>query len=210
MIIVTIQLDNPVLQEALSHAPEMVLNHEELYQTPDGVVFQFWAEGGNFTDFEDGLGTDSTVTDVTRLVETEARRLYRVTIPENEEEITTIAVWPELDISLLDLTGTQEGWKLQIRMPGRETLQRYREACEKREIQCQLDAVYEEREAKTQAEAQLTNSQQEALTIARECGYYKIPRQASLADVAVQCGISSQAASERLRRGTSTLIDTTL
>lgn len=210
MLIVNIQLDNSILQEALSQAPGMTVSHEELYQTPDGVVFQFWAEGGDFTDFEEGCSKDSTVTDVTKLVEIGTRRLYQVTIFEGKEEITTIAIWPELNISLLALTGTQEGWKLQLRIPDREALQQYREACERRHIHFQLDAIYEESEAKTPAEAQLTSSQQEALITARECGYYEIPRQASLADVADQCGISPQAASERLRRGTSTLIDVAL
>lgn len=210
MLIVNIRTDNLLLQEALSHAPGMAVSHEELYQTPDGLVFQFWAEGGDFRDFEEGLIHDPTVTDVTQLVNTAVRRLYRVSVREDEESMTTFQIWPELNISLLDLTGTQEGWELHVRIPDREALFQFYEECEKRHIQYRLDAIYEEGDAKTQAEAQLTNNQREVLLTAPECGYYQIPRQASLAEVADRCGISSQAASERLRRGTRTLIDATL
>lgn len=56
----------------------------------------------------------------------------------------------------------------------------------------------------------VTDPQREVLLLALERGYYTVPRNASLSDLAGDLGISSQAASERLRRGTQTLVANTL
>jgi len=47
--------------------------------------------------------------------------------------------------------------------------------------------------------------QAEAMRLARDRGYFKIPRDATLADIADEMGITSQAASERLRLGMAEL-----
>lgn len=53
-------------------------------------------------------------------------------------------------------------------------------------------------------------SQYTALTQACQHGYFKIPRELDLDDLAAMMNISHQALSERLRRGHETLIKTTL
>jgi hypothetical protein len=56
----------------------------------------------------------------------------------------------------------------------------------------------------------LTDRQREALRIAYERGYFDIPRRASLEDVAAELDISASAASERLRRAQTQLIEETV
>jgi predicted DNA binding protein len=53
----------------------------------------------------------------------------------------------------------------------------------------------------------LTEPQREALLLAYEQGYYDSPRTTTLADLADQFGISRQAVSNRLKRGTRQLIE---
>lgn len=210
MFVVEFQVDSPILQEALAHAPETAVSYEEQYLSDDDIVLLFWGEGGDLATFEEGLTKDPTVTDPVQLTETQSRRLYRVIFTERGENAATFPSWSDLDLSLLDSTATHQGWDVRMRMPDRATLHQYHEECEQNNLQFRLKAIYEESEAATKAESQLTDSQQEALLTARELGYFAIPREALLADVANQCGISSQATSERLRRGTATLIDTAL
>lgn len=212
MIAVEFRIDTPILQESLTHAPEMIISYEEMYQTDDEILFLFWATEGDLTTFEDGLDTDPTVTNPTQLAETQTRRLYRVTFTEYGENVATYPTWPGLNITLLDATTatTHEGWIFQMQMSDRETLQQYQKICTENNLDFRLKTIYEVRESTTKAETQLTNSQQEALIAAHELGYFRVPRQASLAAVADHCGISSQALSERLRRGTATLVDTAL
>ncbi|MFC7009365.1 helix-turn-helix domain-containing protein [Halalkalicoccus sp. GCM10025704] len=203
-------MDSPILQDALAHAPETIVNHEELYRTSSGINYLFWAEDSDLAAFKDGLTADPTVTNVSQLAETSTGRMYRVTFTDYGERIATFPFWSGLDISLLDLTGSHKGWDVRMRMSDRDTLHQFRKVCEENDLQFHLTSIYEENKATSKAEARLTTVQREALTTARELGYFEIPRQASLADVADQLGVSSQALSERLRRGTTTLIDTVL
>lgn len=56
----------------------------------------------------------------------------------------------------------------------------------------------------------LTDRQREALRTAYERGYFEIPRRATLADVAAELDVSTSAASERLRRAQTELIEETV
>jgi hypothetical protein len=56
----------------------------------------------------------------------------------------------------------------------------------------------------------LTDRQYEALRIAYELGYFDIPRQASLDDIAAELEISASSVSERLRRAQTELIEETV
>lgn len=210
MLVVEFRHNSPVLQEALSHAPETTAKYEEMYQSNEGTTFLFWAEGGDLTAFDDALAADPTVTNASQLTETETRRLYRVDFTAQGEAMATVSKWNSLDLSILDATGSKEGWELRMRMPDRGTLQQYHEFCDERNLQFQLQSVYEETTAASKADAQLTNAQREALLTARRLGYFEIPRQASMADVADCCHVSSQAVSERIRRGTAALVDVAL
>jgi len=56
----------------------------------------------------------------------------------------------------------------------------------------------------------LTDRQREALRTAYELGYFDIPRQTSLEDIAHELGISASSLSERLRRAQTQLIEETV
>ncbi|WP_339105455.1 helix-turn-helix domain-containing protein [Haloterrigena salinisoli] len=53
----------------------------------------------------------------------------------------------------------------------------------------------------------LTDPQREALRTAYELGYFRVPRGASLEDVAAELGVSASSVSERLRRAQTQLIE---
>jgi predicted DNA binding protein len=56
----------------------------------------------------------------------------------------------------------------------------------------------------------LTDPQREALITAVENGYFDVPARATLESISEALGITSQAVSERLNRGTKTLVEATL
>jgi predicted DNA binding protein len=56
----------------------------------------------------------------------------------------------------------------------------------------------------------LTAPQRQALLLAAEYGYYDVPRNGTLTDIAGELDISEQAASQRLRRGTRALLESTI
>jgi predicted DNA binding protein len=56
----------------------------------------------------------------------------------------------------------------------------------------------------------LTDEQYEALVEAYQRGYFEVPLGITLAELAEELGVSHQALSERVRRGTGALVDDTL
>lgn len=208
MLVVEFHVDSPILRRALARAPDTEVAYEQQYQTEDGIVLLFWAAGSDLEGFAEGLPDDPTVTNEARLAETQERRLYRATFTDYGERVATFPSWRELDASLLDSTGSSDGWDIRMRVPDRAALVAYREACTIAGIDFRLDAVYEATDSRPSD--RLTNAQRETLLAARELGYFSVPREATLADVAEHCGVSSQAASERIRRGTESLVDIAL
>lgn len=210
MLVVEFRVSSPVLRTAIERAPEVTVSVEEHYCTGDCIGFLFRADGGDRPAFEEGLDADPTVRNSTVVAETGGRRLYRVTLTAAGEEAATVQSWGDLNLSLLAATGSRDGWTVRIRVPDRAALQGYRAVCERKDLGFRLLAVYEESDAPTGSCARLTSVQRETLATARELGYFEVPRRASLADVAAELDVSPQATSERIRRGTATLVDVSL
>lgn len=210
MLVVEFQVDTPFLREALVAVPGATITLEELYRTEDRGIVHFWLEDCDQQAFEDGLAADPTVTDAVTLAETGARWLYRVACTDYGWQVVTFPSWSELDITFLAATASHEGCDVRLRLPSRTALKEYRAVCAERDLNFQLQSLYEEREAATGADAQLTTDQREALVTAYRLGYFQVPRRASLTEVAEPFDISPQALSERLRRGTSTLVKASL
>ncbi|HKJ58349.1 MAG TPA: helix-turn-helix domain-containing protein [Halobacteriales archaeon] len=210
MLIVEARIDSPILREALRDAPGTTVVHEELYDVDDEIRHFFWAEGDDFDAFDAGLDADPTVTDPTVLTETGGRRLYRVTFTEAGEEVATFPTWGELDLVMLDSRATADGWQVRIRVPDRNALSGFVDACRDRGLTFVVDAIYSATDEAGAPGGPLTAVQREALLAALETGYFDVPRSASLEEIAARLEVSPQAASERLRRGMAALVDARL
>lgn len=210
MLVVEFRVDPPILQDTLDGDPTATVTNEELYQDGDAIKYLFWAESDDFDAFEAALDADSTVTNARTLAETTARRLYRVTFTEEGADRSTFPVWSDLDLVILDATATHEGGEVRMRIPDREALAAFRETCRTRGFSFHLESVYRQTEEASTADARVSSLQREALVTALESGYFEIPRRASLSDVADRLDISSQSLSERIRRGTAVLVETSL
>lgn len=210
MVIAEFRLDSPALRRALDRAPETTAVYEEVYEEDDSVRFLFWAEGGDLESFEQGLEEDPTVATSLDLVSTQDRRLYRVTSSDLGYDVVTFPVWRRLDLVPLEIEGTCEGWQFRMRFPDRDALADYRDACREKDLGFELDAVYHAQETSDDDGTKLSEPQREILVTAYESGYFEIPRDASLADVASRLDISPQSCSERIRRGVASLTESTL
>lgn len=111
--------------------------------------------------------------------------------------------------ALVRLRGTAKRWAFQLRFPDQESLDSFIRACSDMEIQLELHERFEPDDAKGTPYG-VTPRQFDMIEMAYEADYFGVPRQATLADLAAQIGISEQAASERLRRGLAGLLKKTL
>lgn len=208
MLIAEYDADPPVLKETLERVPDLRIRSEELYSSNGDIDFLFWAECSDWDRFEATLGDDPTVTNPKLLAETADARLYQVQFTGRGASGTTYRHWSDFGIVLLEATATGDGWELRMRVPDRDALARYRAALRERDIDFRLTALYS-KEAERRG-ATITEKQRETLLAAYESGYFEIPRAIGQPELAEQLGIASQSLSERLRRGTSALVETTL
>jgi len=97
-------------------------------------------------------------------------------------------------------------WQFRVQFPDPDSLSVFNDLLRERGVEDDVLSVTNSWSASRGDADALTTPQREAFEVAYQAGYYDIPRQASTADVAEQLGISDQALSERLRRGTARLI----
>lgn len=206
-LIVAFSLDSPLCRAALSEETGMRLQVEqEAALGPDSTLLTFWAFGTDFAAFEAALERDHTIEDVRYLSDPEdGERLYRVTVPASR---TTYWKWVELGAVLLDAVVTHRGWDVRMRFPDRETLSAYRDHCLDRDLGFSLRSVRDSSGSPSDHPYGLTGPQHEILVAALEGGYFEVPRETRMHDLATEFGISDQAASERLRRALSKLLNT--
>ena len=210
MLIAEYWTDGPVLKDALERVPAMVLSLEEQYQDEETERFIFWASGDDFPAFEAGLQADPTVENIRTLVETPTRHLYGVTLSDQVAETRMLSTQRDLDLVRLDTEATNEGWTVRMRFPDRRALRRYRRIHEKRGFPFQLRTIYQEADAQHNVDPRLTDRQREALLAAYEAGHFDVPQRATQKAIAADLDIAPQSLSELLRRGTRTLIESTL
>ncbi|WP_267642341.1 helix-turn-helix domain-containing protein [Haloarchaeobius amylolyticus] len=215
-VFVDFVIESPILQTARKRAPGMTYKVHDLRLREDGiVVLVFEASGGDYGALEAGMEDDETLADYRVLSESDGRRMYRVTLSEASREQTLYPFVVDHDIYFQTHTATATESRIQATFASEETFQEFTAYCERRDIPVTVRRILREHptDADTSDGAEvsdLTPAQREALEASVEAGYYEVPRQATLEDVADELGVSSQATSERLRRGMRTVLNETI
>lgn len=198
------------LMDALSAVPDMRLRVEQaIAEHSDRPILFLWASGDDLQTFEAALKSDPTVVDPTRVEDTEDRRLYRVQVTE-EAQMVLYPAELETSTSRLSVSATAQGVETRMRLPDRGALYRFREICKEQDVSFTLQRLYESNDSSASDQYGMSPKQQITLQKAIERGYYTVPREITLEELATELNISRQAASERLRRGCHILITNTL
>ena len=205
----TIPTDEFAFGRALTEADGMNLALEKIVPTGDAAMPYFWAEGGDFERFEREVLADPHVEELARLDQVDDAVLYR-------------ARWQKSDRGLLHCIGASEGvvldaksggrtWNFQLRFANHEELTAFYNNCADQELSLTVDRVYSLADAPRDDRAfELTSEQREALVLALERGYFGVPSEVTLSELATEMDISQQALSKRIRRGNETVLRTAL
>lgn len=190
--------------------PDRRVEFEDAYLLDDGRVALFlW-----FSDVDPGT-VEATLRDapgvaaLRRLDDAGERSLFRVTLTPAARAGTVYDTLVDHDITVMEATETAERSRLSIRVPTREALGALVEEFGRRSVPSTLRRLYSETDADERRYG-LSPKQREALVVAWESGYYRVPREATLDDLAHVLGISDQSVSQRLRRGTHSLVGATV
>lgn len=207
-------LDSPILSATLDELPDAELRLEEIRSLPDEHLrFLVWVGEDEIPTFERAVAADETIRSFDHLTGIDDRRLYRLSLSEAGEAASTYLTAAAVDIVVIDLTLTEDGMRFVARLPSREALQTYATACRERGIDFRLDRLYEERDPVGDAGGQrfgLTATQHRALRRAFEMGYFEVPRETSVSEVATDLETSTQALSTLLRRAERNLVEATV
>lgn len=169
-----------------------------------------WLERERPETFEAALADDHTVEEARQLVSTDHGCQYQITYsrPYPGTDVYDEAI----DTDGVFVRGRAGGkrWTLQFRFPDREAFSAFRDSCEQQGLDVAVQSVQDQETAPHAEQYGISEPQREILLLAIQRGYFEVPRDASLADLADELGVSSQAASERLRRGLDSLVDSAL
>lgn len=174
-------------------------------EDPDRPVLFVWAMDGDVDGFVDAARDDETVADVSVVEDAGDSRLFRVQVSEQTDE----PLYPlddRMEASRVAVSSSADGVDARLRFPDRESLSEFQPRLEARGVDVTLRGVYSQNDPVLSDEYGLSSKQRRALVTAVEAGYYDVPRDASLSDVADELGVSTQAASERLRRGVAAFV----
>lgn len=101
-------------------------------------------------------------------------------------------------------------WRFQLRAPSREALAALYEGCREYGMNPQVQQIITNPAGIAGGQGMLTDKQHEALLAAYDGGYFDVPRDASLTDLAEELGISRQAFTRRLMRGIESVLTHTV
>lgn len=196
--------------QAVKSVSGMHLELERAVVPGDGEPVLFlWGSGGDFDAFEAAMPSDPTIADWRVLDDTGESRLYRVDV-NTDETVDSAAIDREVGASRLSIAITGEGVLVENRFPDWDALQRYVELVREADLEVSVQSVYPAGQDHRHERYGLSQKQLAMLQCALDAGYFGVPRGTDLEALAADLEISEQAASERLRRGIASLLESTV
>lgn len=167
----------------------------------DGVVVHLGVNAADHGLVESGLGNRERVDDVTRYDVSEGRALYELRLDRSD----LLRMLDERDFVLAGVEGTPEGWEFELLTNDREELVAFRTACEERGVPVEFRRL-QRSELISGERSGPTEKQREMLRLAHGRGYFEVPREVTLTELAEEMDVTPQAASQLLRRGLAAVV----
>lgn len=204
----TIPAESFALEHALSTVPEMTLEADRLASHGPNQVFPFiWATGGDFESFQQALEDDPTTTAVSVADEMEDEVLYR--LEWSQDFLDLVQEMVDHHAAMLETKAADGQWRLRLRFAEEGMVSEFQAYFRDHGHRFEVHELTHPREPR-QREYELSREQYDALVAAVRGGYFQVPRGTSVEEIGERLEISSNAASQRIRRGTHTVLRTAL
>jgi predicted DNA binding protein len=193
------------LIDVAAAVPELTFHLESAEQPRSGpTVFFIRVTGSSFDGVDTALTESSSVEEYFLISEVGSIRMYQLVLdgprPASLDKRMFHKTFPE------SVTIRPDGWRIKQQFANRDELTTYREFWRTMDFSFRLDRLYDSHS--TDAELiGLSDKQREALLTAYEEGYFAVPQQTSLDDIAAALDISRSALAERLHRAEAHLIE---
>ncbi|MDF9746935.1 helix-turn-helix domain-containing protein [Natrinema salsiterrestre] len=202
---ISIAADEFLLGQIIAEYPGLSVEIERVVPAAKRVMPYIWGYGTDLKSFETAMDESPNVKSIAVLDEYEDRALYKIEWEDPAEQlITGIA---RTDATILEAHSDDE-WLFRIRFAEHTGLSRFNRYCAENDIAYRLNRVSSLADLGTDGdEYGLTEPQYEALSLAVERGYFKVPREVEYEELADELGVSVQAFSERVRRGADKVLE---
>jgi predicted DNA binding protein len=186
----------------------MRLELERIVPTGNQVMPFIWATGQEQEAFEEMVRTHPAVKELQVLDRIGDNGLYRI---EWEDAPTDLLEGiARTDAVILEARGDSR-WSFRLRFPDHERLSAFHDYLIDRGVHVEIKRTYTLTDSGEHGhQFDLTEAQRKALVLATERGYFDVPRGTTLDELADNLGITRQALSERIRRGSKKMFDSTL
>jgi predicted DNA binding protein len=188
--------------------PGVKIELERIIPERDVVIPFFWVRGTEVDDIEDAFDAHPGVREIRLVDSVEDEHLLRVEWDLEYDDVLTILA--ETEVPITNAIGTNQQWTFEVRGDERSDIAAFQRRCQELDIPVTLTALHALTPVDTAAEAGLTDTQQEALVLAYERGYFESPREVTLEEIGEELGITQQAVGSRLRNGSKYVIGSTL
>ncbi|ELZ21736.1 Bacterio-opsin activator HTH domain-containing protein [Haloterrigena salina JCM 13891] len=196
------------LEYASSAVPGIEVEAERIAaHSTEWIMPCLWIADGEFDAVENALESDPSIDEVVASVRFDEAAFYHVEWAE--DVIRRIDSYIDKEGSLLEARLSGGEWRVDFRFADREQFDAFREQFADRDYSFRLLSLTEMTRSDHELQ-DLTAAQRDALVAAAERGYYRVPRETTTAELADDLGITHQAISELLRRGTENLVFATL
>lgn len=197
-----------LLGETLKDGADVELRVNVVIPTGEAAIPYLWVSNIPADQVERTLSSDPDV----RVVDVVERNgdiaLAKVRWRSVSAQLLELLV--ESNAILAEAMGNEGSWSLSLRFPDQEGLAEFYQRCTDRGITMTIESVDTNSWDGGRSNLPLTDLQKEALRTAFETGYFEVPRDGTLVDLAEELGISDSAVSQRLRRGIASLVETTV
>ncbi len=173
----------------------------------DLVVPYCWVETTDPSSFEEQVRTDCRLRTLERLSATANALLYRVEWEPTCSDFSGVLC--AHDVVVEQAQGTNEEWQFQLRGPDHGNISDLRECLRESGISCRVQSVWKPDVSNGNVHG-LTDKQLTAVRLAFENGYFAVPKETNLSELAESVGISRQAFSRRLDRALDSILSNTI
>lgn len=200
--------DFPLIETIESH-PELAIRTQFQPGTDvDPPVKYYSIEAPDFESVDDALAADSTVDEARVIDETGHQRTYRIRHADGTKILSPGIIESGLRVENLDLSGS--AWEFRVFAPDYATMSCGLAHCRGESETFTLERLYSTHDVASDRRVDLSERELETILLAKEEGYFDVPRRTSQTALADQLGVSASTVSERVRKATRLLVESVL
>lgn len=204
----TVANEEFTLGQILSDPPDMHVELERIVPTGSSIIPFLWVRGESYQRFEEGVLESEHVAEFVVLDRLNDEVLYRI---EWTDEPHSLMEGITLASGVILEANSNGGWEFRLRFPHHDALSQFYNFCTDNAIGIHIDRSYTLTERSDIGhQFGLSHQQREALVLGLRRGYFATPSEVSLDELAEELGISQQAVSNRIRRGSEQVLNEAL